>query len=66
MIQIVTASGEANASIIKGFLDGNGIKATFGPQGFIANSGSRGSNQPQNVFVEEDKAEEAMKLLKEQ
>ncbi len=66
MAQIVTAAGEVNASIIKGFLEGNGIKASFGPQGSIGNTGSRGPNQPQHVYVSEDTAERALKLLKEQ
>ena len=70
MIQIVTANGEVNASIIKGFLESAGIRATYGPSGNISilasGGGSIGPNQPQNVFVEEEKAEEAMSLLKDQ
>ena len=68
MIQIVTAAGEVNASIIKGLLESAGIKATYGPSGNISilssGGGSIGPNQPQNVFVEENNAEEAIELLK--
>ncbi len=70
MVQIVTAAGEVNASIIKGLLESVGIEASYGPSGNISlmapRGGSMGPNQPQNVFVEEEKAEEAMALLREQ
>lgn len=73
MVQIVTAAGEVNASIIKGLLESVGIEASYGPSGnisivnmLISPIGSMGPNQPQNVFVEEEKAEEAMVLLREQ
>lgn len=70
MIQIVTAAGEINASIIKGFLESNGIETSYGPGGNVSilstGGGSMGSNQAQNIFVEDAKAEEALKLLKDQ
>lgn len=56
MIQIVTASGEMNASIIKGFLESVGIKTNFGPHDSLAYMGSRGPNQLQDIFVEESKS----------
>lgn len=66
-VQIVTAAGEVNATIIKGFLEGNGIKSSFGPEGRISyGMGSRGPNQSQNIFVDEADAETALRLLKEQ
>ena len=65
MIQIVTASGEVNASIIKIFLESNGIRVSYGPES-NPNLGSAGPNVPQTVYVEEGKSGEALKLLKEQ
>ena len=65
MVQIVTASGEVNASIIKEFLESVGIEAKYGPQG-SGNKGSGGPNMPQTVYVPEEKAEEALKILKEE
>ena len=66
MIQIVTASGEINASIIKGFLESNGIEAKFGMGNNVHSNGVGSSTMSQAVFVEEEKAEEAMALLREQ
>ncbi len=62
MVQIVTAKDVANASIIKGFLESAGIAATYGPNF----SGYVGHVPSCIVFAPEEKAEEALKLLKEQ
>ena len=66
MIQIVTAAGEINASIIKGFLESNGIETKFGMGNTTHSRGVGSPAMEQSVFVEEDKAEEALKLLKDQ
>lgn len=65
MVQIVTASDVVNAEIIKGFLSGCNIEAKYGPRG-SGNRGSGGPNMQQTIFVEEDQADEALKLLKVQ
>jgi hypothetical protein len=66
MEQICQASGEINASIMKDFLEGNGIHSTCGPAGTNAYNGSAGSGQAYLVFVMNEKKEEALKLLKEE
>lgn len=65
MVQIVTASGEINASIIKSFLESNGIKSSYGPES-MPNIGSAGPNVPQTIYVDDDKSEQALRLLKKQ
>ena len=62
MVQIIRATDETNAAIIKGFLENNGIHATCAPN--ISNRGR--VNISATVYVSEDKSEEALKLLKEQ
>jgi hypothetical protein len=61
MIQIVRAVNEVNASIIKEFLENNGIRASYAP-----NSGRFGRVASCTVYCEEEKSEEAVALLKEQ
>jgi hypothetical protein len=62
MIQIIKAPNETNAAIIKGFLENNGIHATYS-----SDVGARGRvNVSATVYVQEEKSEEAMRLLKEQ
>jgi hypothetical protein len=61
MVQIVTSKGEVNASIIKGFLENAGIKASCARAG-----GSHGGGVSWIVYVEQEKSEEALKFLKEQ
>lgn len=61
MIQIVTATNEVNASIIKGVLESNGIKASYAP-----NTGRNGHVARCTVYCQEDKVEEALKLLREE
>ena len=67
MVQIVTAAGIVNAQIIVGFLEGFGIHATYAPA--VDSFLWRGTSTPatsQHVYVTEEKAEEALKLLKEE
>lgn len=64
MAQIATASGEVNASIIKGFLEGAGIEVKFGMANNIHSGGIGSPTMSQSIFVTEEKVEEAVKLLK--
>jgi hypothetical protein len=67
MRQIVTASDQTNAAIIRGFLESRGIRASFGPAGSVGlTMGTGAAGQDQHVFVEEKDADEALRLLKEQ
>ncbi|MDO8575450.1 MAG: DUF2007 domain-containing protein [bacterium] len=62
MIQVVKAIDESNAAIIRGFLENNGIHATYSPD-----INYRGRvNISATVYVSEEKYEEALKILKEQ
>ena len=61
MKQIVTTPNEMNASLIKGFLENLGIKASYAP-----NAGKHGQVAACTVYCDEEKWEEALKLLKEQ
>ena len=67
MVQIATASGEINATIIKDVLESAGIHSTFGPADTaFSYLGTLGPNQAQNILVPKGNKEEAMKLLKEE
>jgi len=67
MKQIVTAAGIVNAQIIVGFLEGANIHATFAPAvDSLLWKGTTSATTSQSVYVSEEKAEEALKLLKEQ
>ena len=61
MVQIVTTPNEVNASLIKGFLRSNGIQASYAP-----NAGKNGQVASCTVYCTDDKAEAALRLLKEQ
>lgn len=61
MKQIITTPNEVNAALIKGFLEGYGIKASY-----AHNTGRNGRVASCVVYVPEEKAEEALILLKEQ
>ncbi len=61
-IQIATTPHEMSAAIIKGFLENNNIPASYSP-----NISARGrSNISASVYVEEDKAVDALELLRKQ
>jgi hypothetical protein len=67
-IQISSAPSEIDASIIKGYLDGAGIPATIAPDNnnfSLSLNVSKGPNVTYVIFVDEEKAEEAKKLLME-
>ncbi len=67
MKQIVTASGIVNAQIIVGYLDGVGIHATYAPAvDSLLWKGTTTAATSQHIYVSKEKAEEALKLLKEQ
>jgi len=66
MKQIVTANGEVNASVIKGFLENNGIQATLSIGNNVRSNALSSATMSYLVFAPEEKAEEALKLLKEQ
>lgn len=67
MIKIFTTPSEMDASIIRGYLENGGIKASVAPgnNSLSIQGRSKGPNVPYDVFVPEDKVEEASKLLKE-
>ncbi len=67
-IQISSAPSEIEASIIKGYLEAAGIPATIAPDNNNFSLGANGYNGPNVtyvIFVDEEKAEEAKKLLME-
>ncbi len=66
-IKIFTAQNEFEAMLLKGYLENNGIKASVAPgvSSLTFKQGSRGPNVGYDIFVNEDKAEKAIKLLKE-
>lgn len=67
-IQVYSAQGEVNASIIKGYLEDAGIPATITPDNnnfSLSLHVSKGPNVTYIIFVEEEKSEEAKKLLAE-
>jgi len=66
-IKLFTASSEIGASIIKGALENSGIEANIGPgiNSLSLQSRNRGPNVPYDIFVEEDKLETALGILKE-
>jgi hypothetical protein len=67
-IQISSAPSEIDASIIKGQLEAAGISATIVPDNnnfSLSLHVSRGPNVTYVIFVEEEKVEEAKKLLAE-
>lgn len=67
---IYTAPDKYTAEIIKGFLESNNIKALIkpnpGPEGaFMGKFGAHAPFNPWLVYVREDRAKEANKLLKD-
>ena len=61
MAQVARASNEVNASIMKSFLESNGIRASY------SSSGSRyGIAASCIVYCDKEKIDEATKLLKDQ
>jgi hypothetical protein len=61
MIQIATTPNEANAAIIKGFLENHGIQASYAP-----NMSRKGMIASCTVYCIENKKEEALELLKKE
>ena len=61
MVQIAMAANEANAVIMRDFLESNGIHTSYAP-----NTGRYGHALSCTVYCIENKSEEAVKLLKEQ
>ena len=61
VVQAVTTVDEVNAAIIKGFLESNGIKASYSPR-----MNRNGRARSCDVYMFEDKLAEATELLKKQ
>ncbi len=67
-IQIYVASGEMEANLVKGFLESMEIKSRIAPSNsYLVQSATALAtpNRPYGVYVEEEKAEEAKKILAE-
>jgi hypothetical protein len=66
MDRVGTIRGEVNASIIKGLFESQGIESSIAPDGMHLSSGaSPGPAQPYSVYVQRDKVDQAVALLKE-
>ncbi len=67
MVQIATAMGVVNAQIIVGFLESVNIRAKYAPAvDSLMWKGATTATTSQHIYVSKEKAEEALKLLKEQ
>jgi hypothetical protein len=65
-VEVYSSNNELDASIIKGYLETNGISASIatGADSLGLNPRVlRGPNVPYSIFVEEDKAVEAREIL---
>jgi len=61
MVQIAKTSNEVNASIMKDFLENNGIQASYS-----SNGGRYGLTASCIVYCDQAKSDESLKLLRDQ